>query len=75
MVRKNFTHKILAPRGDCVVVPDDPLPVTHKWCHQCRRWKDYDDFNRNRTRVDGRCTECRECENANKRRRSAVLSK
>ncbi len=67
MVVEGFTCRVPAARSAGILVPVyDDTQITHKFCYQCRKWKIYDDFNRNRSRGDGRCSECRECEGANK---------
>jgi len=67
MVLEGFTCRVPAAKSASFITPtyEDQM-VTHKFCYQCRRWKPFEGFNRNKSRGDGRCSECRKCENANK---------
>lgn len=68
MVLEGFTCIVPSARTDSIIVPlYEPERASQKYCHQCRKWKSVDDFNNNRARHDGKCSECRECEGVNKK--------
>lgn len=37
-----------------------------KWCPQCKRYLEFGMFYKNRTRPDGLCGVCKECDNRNR---------
>lgn len=61
-------------RGRNIVVPNFDDFRDDKWCSNCRRWLSISkDFHMNRTRHDGVCHYCKECDNimrADRRRRN-----
>jgi len=59
-------------RADEIVIPFEELnpdDFKSKWCAQCRHWKPLDAFYSNRSRYDGRASECKDCDNKNRRNR------
>lgn len=72
MVMANIVCRIPKNKAAGFVIPfEEPEGPVTKWCHQCRRWKLYSEFNKNKSRGDGVCSECRDCEIINRRQRRA----
>lgn len=47
---------------------DDILPITSKTCGTCKETKDWLKFSKDKSKIDGHCSQCKECQSLYKQR-------
>ena len=53
---------------------DDILQITSKTCSTCKETKDWSKFSKDKSKIDGRCSQCKECQSLYKQRNKGNIA-